>query len=252
MRCALLHGFGRHRYHAIGFVAVEHHHLERRKRRARIAVAEHGDGAKQVIGNLDVLAAEPARVGKRAAEQAHHLVFGKGLQHEHLASREQSPVHLERWIFGRGADEGDGAFFDKGQERVLLRLVEPMDFVDKHDGALPRARFEIGPFHDFADFLDAARHGREVDEHGAGLPRDDAGERGFAHARRAPEDHRLHLVRLDDAPEHLALPDKVLLACNLVERFRAHARSERRRGVYGFLDGVIFLFEQQLHEFTSA
>ena len=59
--------------------------------------------------------------------------------------------------------------------------------------------------------------------------RDDAGEGGLAHAWRTPEDHGWHLVGLDDAPQHLARPDKMLLTRDLVERLGPHARGERLR-----------------------
>ena len=57
---------------------------------------------------------------------------------------------------------------------------------------------------------------------------DDLGQRGLAHARRAPEDDRAGIVALDLQPQRLAGPEHVLLADELVERARAHAVGQRR------------------------
>ena len=52
---------------------------------------------------------------------------------------------------------------------------------------------------------------------------DNAGEGGLARARRAPQHHRRHFVRLDGAAQHAAGADEVLLAGDLVQRAGAHA-----------------------------
>jgi len=58
------------------------------------------------------------------------------------------------------------------------------------------------------------------------LPR----ERGLAGPRRAPQDHRRELSRLDRLAEHAAFADDVLLADEFAEIARAHPRGERLRG----------------------
>ncbi len=59
--------------------------------------------------------------------------------------------------------------------------------------------------------------------------RNDHRERGFARARRAPEDDRREkFVGLDGAPQELAFTDDVLLPDEFVERARANARRKRR------------------------
>ena len=47
-------------------------------------------------------------------------------------------------------------------------------------------------------------------------------------ARRSPQHHRGEVAALDHAPQRAALADEVLLAHELVERLRPHARRERR------------------------
>lgn len=51
-----------------------------------------------------------------------------------MGKRNRYGIHGERGIFGRGAHEDDEALFDERQEKILLRLVEAMDFVEKEDG----------------------------------------------------------------------------------------------------------------------
>jgi hypothetical protein len=50
-----------------------------------------------------------------------------------LEPAQKRRVDLEVGIFGRGADEGQDAFFDRRQQRVLLGLVEAVDLVQKED-----------------------------------------------------------------------------------------------------------------------
>jgi hypothetical protein len=61
--------------------------------------------------------------------------FIQTFEHIHPRPREQGVVQLERGVFRGGTDKNQGAVFDVGQERILLRLVEAMHFVDKQDGA---------------------------------------------------------------------------------------------------------------------
>ena len=62
---------------------------------------------------------------------------------------------------------------------------------------------------------------------GAGGVGDDAGQGGLAGAGRAVEDHAAELVGLDGAAQEPARADDVLLADELVQRARPHARRQR-------------------------
>ena len=64
-----------------------------------------------------------------------------------------------------------------------------MDLIDKNDGPLSHLGIFFRPLHDLLDLLDAAGHGRKVDEVGSGGLGDDAGQGRLADARRTPEDH---------------------------------------------------------------
>ena len=58
---------------------------------------------------------------------------------------------------------------------------------------------------------------------------DDPRERRFAHARRAPEDHRGNLVALNQAAQHLARAQKMGLAHIFFQRARAQPGGQRLR-----------------------
>ena len=232
---ALLDAVRRHGDRAAGLLAVQHHHLQRRERRARVAVGENRDGLQHVVGNHHAPAAEPARVGQRAAEEPDDLVFRQPLQHEHLAAREKRAVHLERRVLRGRADEDDAALLDEREERVLLRLVEAVDLVDEDD----RLPSEDAPLfrlpHHVLDVLDPARHGRERHEAGVGRQGDDVRERGLSHAGRPPEDHRRDLVVRDHPAEDLPLADQMPLAGHFVKGARPEPLRKRRRVVIAVL-----------------
>src|SRR5207249_2818724 len=59
----------------------------------------------------------------------------EGFELEERRAAEERSVHLEERILGSRADKRENAFLDRGQQRVLLRLVESMDFVKEQDRA---------------------------------------------------------------------------------------------------------------------
>ena len=62
------------------------------------------------------------------------------LQHQQPHPREQRRNDFERRIFGRRADQSDQPALDVRQNRVLLRAVPSMDFVDKDHRAFAPSR----------------------------------------------------------------------------------------------------------------
>ena len=139
-------------------------------------------------------------------------------------------------IFGRRADQANAAFFDVGQEGILLGLVEAMNLVDEDDGARAVLAGAIRVGHDLLDFLDAGEHGGKFDELGLGDPGDDFRERGLAGAGRSPEDHRSGIVAFDLDAQRLAGADEVFLSDKFFERARTHAVGE---GTCALLRGVL-------------
>ena len=220
-------------------IAVEHDHFECGQRGARVAVCEIRNRLQHIRLDIYLLAAEAAWVGERAGEQGSEVGSGQRLQDEHLAARQKRAVNLERRVLGRCADQDDAPFFDKGQEGILLRLVETVDLVHEHDRALAKASVILRLLHDLFDLLDAAGDGGKVDERRLGLVRNDARERSLAHAGRPPEDHGGDLVVLDQAAQYLARPKQMSLAGKFFECLRAQPRRERA-GVSSAEQGLLF------------
>src|SRR3712207_8921249 len=64
-------------------------------------------------------------------------------QHEDAHAREERPVDLERRVLGRRAHERDRARLHVREESVLLRLVQPMDLVDRKSTRLNSSHANI-------------------------------------------------------------------------------------------------------------
>ncbi len=76
------------------------------------------------------------------------------MQDEDLRARQQCRVHLERRVLRGGADQYDVAGLHARKKRVLLRLVEAIDFIDENDGAAPgRTPGVLGHGHHFLDLF---------------------------------------------------------------------------------------------------
>ena len=122
------------------------------------------------------------------------------------------------------------AALDERQERVLLRLVEAMHFVDEQDrcAAVLLAR-ELGARDRVANVLDAGEHRRDRDEVRVERIRHQPRERRLAHARRSPQDHRMRLARRERDGQRLAGRQQMPLPDDVVDRLRPQPLGERRQ-----------------------
>src|SRR5262249_128626 len=125
---------------------------------------------------------------------------------------------LEVRVLGCRADQRDHALLDAREERVLLRLVEPVDLVEKQDrppavGAEPLARAREHLTH----LRDRRRYRRQLLERGPRQVRADPCERRLPGARRPVEDRRTDAVLLDRRPQRRAFAEHLLLAYELLE-----------------------------------
>ena len=64
-------------------------------------------------------------------EQFQEILLLQRLEHIELTAREQRAYHFERGILGSGTDKCDDAFLYGTQERILLRLGETVNLVNK-------------------------------------------------------------------------------------------------------------------------
>jgi hypothetical protein len=103
----------------------------------------------------------------------------------------------------------------------------------------------VGVGHHRFDLLDAGEHGGELDELGVGEVGDDLGQGGLAHAGRSPEDERAGVVALELHAQRLAGSEDVLLADELLEGARPHARRQGLRASSAF---VLRKWLEQAHD----
>ena len=171
----------------------------------------------------------PALDRERPLDQRRQVVVTERVEPEHRRPADERGVDLEERVLRGRPDEGEHALLDRGQQGVLLRLVEPMDLIEEEDGAPPLLRHPgAGPVDDLPHVAHPRRHRRQGDELTVGLRRHHPGQRRLARARRTPEDDRRQAVGLDERPQRRARPDQVRLADDLVEGAGSHPRRQRR------------------------
>ena len=73
------------------------------------------------------------RFGQGAGDKSSQCRFIEALEHIDARAREQRVVQLKRRVFCSRTDKYQRAIFDIGEERVLLGLVEAVDFVDEEN-----------------------------------------------------------------------------------------------------------------------
>ena len=112
----------------------------------------------------------------------------------HRGTRQQRRVHLEGRVLGGGADEGEEASHMR-REGVLLALLKRCTSSTNTMVGRPAAG-PPGPFHRLPDLLDAAQHGRDLQELGPAGWAMSRSDGGLAHAGGPHKDHRVQLARL--------------------------------------------------------
>ena len=208
--------------------------LEDVQGRSRVATGERHQMLEGVVAEGDpAVRTERAgqaavRVDERAADDGRDLVVGQRLEPPHAHPRQQRGVHLEVGVLGRRPDQGDGAVLDVRQQRVLLRLVEPVDLVEEEDRAGAMQGQPVLRLGDRGPDLDHAGHDRrQRDEMGADRVGQQSREARLARPRRAPQQGRGQVATGHAAAERSAFADEVALPDELLEAARAHARGER-------------------------
>ena len=195
---------------------------------ARIAAREAEQRLR--FAHVDPPLAQFGVGGDRTVEKPLQLGVLHRSQDVDLAAAQQRRNHLERRVFGRGAHERHDTLLDGTQQRILLRLVETVDFVDEQDR---RRRVEevllAGRFDHFAHILDPRRNGRQREEGAFELRGHDLSQRGLPHPRRPPEDERRDVARLQKLAENAVAAHQMLLPDVVVERAGTEAFGQRNR-----------------------
>lgn len=65
------------------------------------------------------------------------MLLLQGLELVDLGAAEQSGVHFEIGVFRGGADQNQIALLHRGEQHILLGLVQALDLVHKEDRPLP-------------------------------------------------------------------------------------------------------------------
>ena len=181
----------------------------------RIAATESQQGVS--LAQLDMTLLENHVGLDGTLQQLQQIVLLQRLQHIQLTARQQRTNHLERRILGRCTYQRHDAPFYSPEQRVLLRLRETVNLVDKQDG---RCLVEEAPFlsllNDVANVLDATGHSRERVERRLQSVGNDLRQRGLAHTRWSPEDKRRDAPGVNHPSQHrpfsyqMTLPDVVI------------------------------------------
>lgn len=129
-------------------------------------------------------------------ENGYHGIGGDGFEAEEVASAEEGRDDVEAGVVGGGTDEADVAFFDVGEEEVLLGLVEAVNFIDEKEGAF--IGLVLGHAEDVAEFGDVGHDGIDADEVTVGFAGNDFGQGGFAASWRSVEHDAAKLVGFDE------------------------------------------------------
>ncbi len=125
------------------------------------------------------------------------------------------------------------------QQHILLRLVEPVNLVNKQNSGLPRVLPPIGRRSQHSPHIRHIRfHPAQPLEFAPRLPRDDLRQRSLSRPRRPVKYKRLDAIRLNRAPQQLSRPQDMFLSRELVQVPRPHARRQRLRG-----EGAGFIFD---------
>src|SRR5688572_25591368 len=103
-----------------------------------------------------------------------------------------------------------------GQERILLRLVEPVNLIDEQNRALskPPGLFRHG--HDVLDLFYSRKNCAEENEGRLGHVGDDLSQRGLSDSRRSPKDHGGNLVSLNRGAEGFSRTKKMILTQHFI------------------------------------
>ena len=228
---------------------VKDANLESVQRFARIAIADFGEKVERFIGNFHITVAETAfRISQRAFHQRDQVVRPQRFQAKNLRARNERAVDVEKRIVGRRADQPQISALHVGQQNVLLRFVEVMDLIDKHDCFLAGILPTIGRRrHDAPHFCDVTFHAAQAHKLRLRHFGDDLRERRFSGSGRPGQNHRRQTIRFDRAAQKFAGRENMFLSDKFLERARSHACGERSSCVGLFRSFVFFARKQIVH-----
>ncbi len=119
------------------------------------------------------------------------------------------------------------------QKRILLTLIEAVDFIDKQDGATSGIAVLPGALDGFADLFYARRHCGDAFHISLAVTTDNFGQRGFSCPWRPPQDHRMQMPGLDSAWQRFTGSQQMLLPNIFCQRDWPHTGGQRLKFIVG-------------------
>src|ERR1700752_3523806 len=114
------------------------------------------------------------------------------------------------------------------QQRILLGLVEPMNFIDEEDGTFSVALFFLCFLNCFAQVLDSGKHRGEWNKPLAAILCKNASECRFAGSRSAPKDQGWQCAAtFEQLSQESTFTDQMTLSDELGKRPGSHPFRQR-------------------------
>src|SRR3546814_7064515 len=112
----------------------------------------------------------------------------KTMEDENLRTGQKRGIKFKAGVFGRCAHKRYGPVLDIRQEAILLRAVEPMDFVHEKKRLLPKAGMIAGCGKQFLEIRNTGKNGGHRFKTQPHSISEQAGYGSLASARRSSED----------------------------------------------------------------
>ena len=174
----------------------------------------------RLLRDISLVAAHPLLlIIDGASQQFCDIFLCKRFQFKNPGTRNKSAVDLKIRILRRRSNQKQSPILHKGQQIVLLALIEPVNLIYKKNSLLavhPQGIFCL--LHNLLHILLSRNRCIQLLESGACRTCYDFGQRRLACPRWAVKYNRAQLIRLDSPVKQLVLSDNMLLPHHLVQR----------------------------------
>ena len=186
--------------------------LQNVQRTAGITCRKIGNNPQRLRLRLKAVAKTTLSICNRTLQNLLNLRCLQLFQTHHLHARKQRRIDFKKRVFGSSTDEHYRAVFHVGEQHILLRLVEAMNLVDKHDSTAASVAPVLLRLGDkLAQLGHTAGNGVDGLELFAGDMRDDLRQRCFAGSRRSVKKYGLQHITLNHAAQRTACAYGALL-----------------------------------------
>ena len=169
------------------------------------------------------------RIVDRTAKHRLDILFIQWVEFKYTGTWDQRSVYLEIRIFRCRSDQGDRPVFHKRKQIILLPFIKPVDLIHKKNRLLLiHAQGFFRLLYHRLHILLSRHRGVDLREFRAGGVGDHLRKSRLPGPRRAVEDDRTQLVRLDRPVQQLIFSYDMLLSHHLLQRCGTHSGSQRR------------------------